>query len=277
MFGLPDARRSMSELIISPANRRYGRNAPPAMPAHRMLTRGLPLGLPLFKDLRSLCGPVKDQGNEGSCTGHAFSSNIEWINRAYLKRQPILSPQFFYAEELMTTGDFPNDVGSDGLTGCTVAIFIGCCEASLYPYKAGKIIAPTPAQDANAKEYSLGAYHGVTDALTAISCLADPTPWPVAIGFDVYESFESNAVAQSGVMPIPGDSEQLLGGHEVAGCGGYDIGDTPTIRPKGCPPAMLIQNSWGIDWGSSGFFWMPLAVLDTPRTDIKIVHAGKPW
>ena len=267
----------MPDLILSTANRRYGRLQPPAMPARRMLTRGLPAGVSLFKDLRHLCGPVKDQGNEGSCTGHAFSSNIEWINRAYFKRQPILSPQYFYARELMATGDFPNDVGSDGLTGCEVSIAAGCCEISEYPYVAGKIISPTPAQDENAKQYALGAYHGVNGSLTAISCLADPTPWPVAIGFTVYESFESNEVARTGVMPIPGPDEQELGGHEVAGCAGYDIGDVPTLRPAGCPPAIFIQNSWGTGWGIGGRFWMPLAILDLPSTDTKIAHSGPPW
>ncbi len=267
----------MTDLILSPANRKYGRNTPEPMPVHRMLTRGLPAGLPLFKDLRHLCGPIKDQGDEGSCTGHAFTACIEWENRAYLNRQPVLSPQFFYSRELIATGDFPNDVGSNGQTGCEVAIQYGCCEASLYPYVPGGINAPTPAQDANAKQYSLGAYHGVSDALTAISCLADPTPWPVAIGFDVYESFESNEVAQTGVMPIPKPGEQLLGGHEVAGCGGYDIGDTPTLRPAGCSPALLCQNSWSASWGISGYFWMPLDILSQPSTDIKIVHAGRPW
>lgn len=267
----------MAELPVSPAGRRYGRSEPPPMPAHRMLTRKMPAGLPLFKDLRHFCGPVKDQGDEGSCTGHCQSSNIEWINRAYLKRQPTLSPQYFYARELIVDGDFPNDSGSDGETLCQVALTFGCCEASLYPYTAGDIVMPTPAQDANAKEYTLGAYHGITDSTTAVSVLADPTPWPLSIGFNVYSSFESDETAKTGVMPIPDPSEQLLGGHEVAGCGGYDIGPTPTLRPAGCPPAILIQNSWGTGWGLGGYFWMPLQILDTQGTDIKIVHAGAPW
>ena len=268
----------MADLILSPAGRRYGRNLPPPMPVHRMLTRALPLGFPLYRDFRkTFCGSVKDQGQEGSCTGHAFSSCMEWINRAYLRRQPILSPQYFYARELIADGTFPSDQGSDGLTGCGVAIQYGCCEASLYPYTAGDIEQPTAAQDANAAQYELGAYHGVSDSMTAISVLADPVPWPVEIGFNVYESFESDTTASTGVMPIPGPDEQLLGGHEVAGCGGYDIGDVPTLRPAGCPPAMLIQNSWGAGWGISGYFWMPTSVLDAQGTDIKIAHSGAPW
>jgi hypothetical protein len=38
-----------------------------------------PFVVPQEVDLREFGGPVKDQGEEGSCTGHAFSSAREWI------------------------------------------------------------------------------------------------------------------------------------------------------------------------------------------------------
>ncbi len=249
--------------------RRYGRIQPAPLPAHRMLgPRVSVLTLPTVVDLRPNCGPIKDQGQEGSCTGHAFSSGIEWVNRAYLKRQPILSPQFFYAEELIADGNFPDDDGSDGTTGCNIAVGVGCCEASLYPYVAGDIERPTPAQMQNAVEYTLGAYHGLTGSATALSVIGDPTPWPVEIGFTVYDSFESDTTATTGIYN-PQPRESVLGGHEVLMVG-YDVGPTPTLRPVNCPPAALIQNSWGSGWGLSGFFWMALAVLDDTQTDLKI-------
>jgi hypothetical protein len=37
------------------------------------------LPVPPHVDLREWGGPIKDQGREGSCTGHAFSSAREWI------------------------------------------------------------------------------------------------------------------------------------------------------------------------------------------------------
>jgi C1A family cysteine protease len=255
--------------------RKYGRKIPLPLPAHRMLSRRNP-ELPPGVDTRAYCGPIKDQGNEGSCTAHAGTSANEWIHRAYLKSLPVFSPQYTYAKELLRQGSFPNDVGSDGDTLCNTLIANGCCEESLYPYTAGQIIAPTTAQDLNAAGARLGAYHGLVGSETALSVLADSTPWPVAIGFTVYESFESPSLASSGVMPVPRQGEQILGGHEVLMVG-YDIGDTPWIRPASCPPAALIQNSWGTGWGCSGFFWMPLSVLDAPDTDLKIAHSGNPW
>lgn len=262
-------------LIVSPSGRRYGRSKPAPLPPHRMISR-VATALPEVVDLRQWCGPVKDQGDLGSCTGHAFSSAIEWIFRKYLNKQPVLSPLYLYAKELIADGDFPNDDGSTGVTGCNVSIASGCCEDSLYPDASQTIEQPTAEMDANAAQYRMGAYHGLTGSQVALSILGDPTPWPVEIGFDVYSSFESNEVATTGVMPIPAAGEQLLGGHEPVFMG-YDIGAAPTLRPANCPPAFLVQNSWGIEWGLKGFFWMPLSIADAADTDLKIVHAGAPW
>ena len=233
---------------------------------YRSLPPSLRPVLPSNVDLREWAGPIKDQGQEGSCTGHAFSSTREWIGRRYEKSSVILSPQCLYAEELIEDGDFPNDNGSMPRTGCKVLTAKGCCEAVLYPYVAGQIMAPTAAQAENALKYRTGAYHRLASLDNVLTCLADPTPWPVPVAFQVYESFESQEVADTGIMPVPEPGESLLGGHEVL-CLGYDL-------PK---QLALIQNSWGDGWGIRGFFWMPFAVLSSPDSDLWMVHTGAPW
>jgi C1A family cysteine protease len=255
--------------------RAWGRNVPDPLPDHRMLNRTT-VGLPQVVDLREWDGPIKDQFNLSSCTGHAFSSSMEWIFRKYLGKQPVLSPLYLYAKELQLDGNFPNDDGSDGVTGCNVSIANGCCEDSLYPDASQTIQNPTSAMDQNASQYRMGAYHGLVGSQTALSVVGDPVPWPVQIGFTVYASFESDEVAASGIYnPQPGES--VVGGHEVK-VSGCDLGVTPTLRPEGCGPAFLIQNSWGAwGWNNSGYFWMPVSVLDAPDTDLKIIHSGSPW
>ena len=255
--------------------RRYGRKIPAPLPAHRMLWR-VSAGLSPVIDLREWCGPIKDQGAEGSCTAHAGTSANEWIHRRYLENSSVVfSPQYTYAKELIAQGNFPQDAGSDGVTLCNTMIANGCCELSTYPYVAGQIEMPTAAQDANAAQYRMGAYHGLTGWGVAMSVLGDPVPWPVEMGFTVYSSFESDATAQTGIYN-PGSDEEVLGGHEVL-LVGYDLGATPTLRPANCPPAFLVQNSWGTGWGLSGFFWAVTAVLNDGQTDLKICHSGHPW
>jgi hypothetical protein len=256
--------------------RKYDRHIPAKLPAKRMLLRSM-AGLPVTVDTRTSCGPVKDQGSEGACTAHAGTSAREWIGRRYLKQPTkVFSPQYVYAKELIAQGDFPQDDGSDGTTLCGVLTSSGCCELDLYPYVPGQINMPTVAQDQNAVAFRLGAYHGLQGSQTALSVLGDPTPWPVEIGFTVYESFESDELAETGIMPIPAPSEEQIGGHEVLMVG-YDVGSVPTLRPANCPAAALIQNSWGTSWGIGGFFWMPLQILDAQDSDLKIAHSGAPW
>jgi len=260
-----------------PILRSYGRLRPAELPAHRMISRVTP-SLPPVVDLRKNCGAIKNQGQLGSCTGHAFAEALEWIFRAYLGKQPTLSPLYVYAQELIANGNFPADDGSDGVTGCNVVITDGACEDSLYPDASQTIQQPTAAMNQNAFQYRMGAYHGLTGSQVALSVIGDPVPWPVEIGFTVYDSFESDAVAQSGIYSPDPTSESVVGGHEVLMVG-YDVGTPASLRPVNCPPSALIMNSWGTDWGwnGSGFFWMALPVLDASDTDLKICHAGAPW
>lgn len=217
-------------------------------------------------DLREFSGPIKDQGEEGSCTGHAFTSAREWMARKYQRTSLILSPQYLYVEELMAEGSFPRDDGAAPRTGCQVLAAKGCCEAALYPYVAGKLNPPTAEQTQNALKYKTGAYHRIGTLPDFLNCLADPTPWPVLIGFTVYDSFLSQQVADTGLMPIPKPGEQQQGGHEVV-CLGYDLGKQRA----------LTQNSWGDSWGERGYFWMPFEVVMSPDTDLWMVHTGGPW
>jgi C1A family cysteine protease len=222
--------------------------------------------VPQQVDLREWCGPIKDQGEEGSCTGHAFSSAREWIARRHEKTAPILSPQCLYVEELIADGSFPNDDGAMPRTGCQALAAKGCCEAALYPYVSGKLTVPTAVQTQNALKYKTGAYHRIENLSDFLRCLADQTPWPVLVGFVVYESFMSDEVAETGIMPIPKRGEEQQGGHEVV-CLGYDLEKQ----------IALIQNSWGDGWGQKGYFWMPFEVISSPDTDLWMVHTGGPW
>jgi C1A family cysteine protease len=76
------------------------------------------------------------------------------------------------------------------------------------------------------------------------SCLAAGNPF--VFGFTVYQSFESATVAQTGVLPMPGKTESVLGGHAVMAAG-YDDNKN----------AFIVRNSWGDAWGQKGYFYMP--------------------
>ena len=77
---------------------------------------------------------------------------------------------------------------------------------------------------------------------------------PIVIGFVVYQSFESDAVTNTGVVPMPGHHEKKLGGHCVVVVG-YDDSQS----------RFILRNSWGTGWGMQGYFTMPYAYLTNPR------------
>jgi C1A family cysteine protease len=71
------------------------------------------------------------------------------------------------------------------------------------------------------------------------------------MGFSVYSSFQTLAVARTGQMPYPNvQTEQLLGGHAVALVGYRDS-----------TQQFIARNSWGTGWGDRGYFYMPYQVV----------------
>ena len=113
-------------------------------------------------------------------------------------------------------------------------------------------VEPPPSAYADAASHKLLQYQRVLPRLNQIkSCLA--AGFPFVFGFTVYESFESDAVAATGVVPMPGTSESVLGGHAVMAAG-YDDSQM----------RLIVRNSWGSGWGQAGYFTMPYAyVLDS--------------
>ena len=66
------------------------------------------------------------------------------------------------------------------------------------------------------------------------------------MGIAVYESFESQEVARTGEVPMPGPDEKMLGGHAILCCGYNDDSQRVTCL-----------NSWSAGWGDKGYFTLP--------------------
>jgi len=217
---------------------------------------------PPVVDLRKWCGPIKDQGPLGACTAFAGSSAMEWLMRRYESIAPVFSPMFLYAVEREHDGTpLTDDGGSTDQTTCWCLHHQGVCLESADPYQPRDFTTPpTPEQLTEAALYKITGYHALTNGLPdVINCLA--CGYPALFGFTVYDSFESAAVASSGIIPMPGPDEQILGGHETL------------IVGKDDPNKMLlVQNSWGAGWGDSGYFHVPYAVFQALVLDCRLAH-----
>jgi C1A family cysteine protease len=230
-------------------------------PAHR---DGVPQSIDPRAKYASLGIEIYDQLQEGSCTGNAWAKIVQYLRAVAVPKLPnqwTPSRQFIYFVERLMEGDPGVDGGAMIATGAQVLLDAGVPPEAVWPYTTADMftIPPKPV-------YAVALPHKIirpalldnTKLPVLLSCLA--SGYPFVAGFNVYSSFESDAVAASGVVPMPDlATEQLLGGHAVAVIG-YD-------GPSG---RFICPNSWGPGWGQGGYFTIPFAYFVGPWTDVAL-------
>lgn len=275
----------MSEILpLSPANRRYGAfKGNPNHPARKLYAAPQPyLPIPRKFDLWKFMGPIRDQGNEGSCTGQAGAANRDLLYRKQYEwekdktvppDQFTCSASFVYKNNLIADGDLGHDVGSSLHQTIITLNRYGSCLESQEPYSDRDYKTPPNAQQyAEALTYKGGAYHFLPNLDTMRHCIA--SGYSFVFGIEVYDSFESDW-PEKGMMPMPDLSrESLLGGHAQH----VLAYDDDLEFPDGNIGGLGIQNSWGADWQNGGCYWMPYKfVTDGHTDDAWIMHLGPAW
>ena len=126
----------------------------------------------------------------------------------------------------------------------------GVCPETTWPYDISKFTQKPPAAAyKEALKNKITSYQRLTNSLNILKgCLGEG--YPFVYGFTVYESFMTQEVANTGIMPMPAAAEKVAGGHAVMAVG-YDD----------AKQAFLVRNSWGKGWGIKGYFWMPYAYI----------------
>jgi C1A family cysteine protease len=212
--------------------------------------------LPASVDMRSKCPPVYDQGHSGSCTANAgCTSRIMLLNDPQLQ----LSRMYLYYIERAIEGTVGKDEGASLRDTCKAINKAGVCEERYMPYDPEKYrVPPTKLALLNADKYKITAYKSLS-SLDEIKQNIALRQQPVLIGMDVYESFESEAVSKTGIMPLPRKTEKRVGGHAVLVVGYKDMIKYRSIpgRHYSQPGYLIVRNSWGENWGDKGYFYMP--------------------
>ncbi len=247
-------------------NKRYG--WVPDLPDHRDLLYAAPVtalrALPAKVDLRPNCPHIYDQEQLGSCTANAIAGALEF-DQMKQKLTDIFTPSrlFIYYNERVMEGTVNEDSGAMIRDGIKSVGKQGACPEEktkqhpgpegVWPYdpdyQVRFIKKPTPKCYEVAAKHQAILYSRLVRNLNQMKgCLA--SGYPFVFGFSVYESFESQEVAQTGRVPMPSPNEQLLGGHAVLAVG-YDDSQR----------RFIVRNSWGKDWGMQGYFTIPYAYL----------------
>ena len=149
---------------------------------------GFPMaGYPAEWDLRPT-SPVRDQGNQGACTGFGTTAVLE---KKYLANRIIFSPADEYWNELDLEHSTGVDNGAMIKDGMIALLKRGCCLEVDDPYTEYSYRTPptlTAARDALA--FKIKSYHRLHT--WSEMCAAIYAGYPVVWGGLIYESFESD-------------------------------------------------------------------------------------
>jgi C1A family cysteine protease len=207
--------------------------------------------LPASVDLRPQCPTeVYDQGQLGSCTANAIAGALEF--EQIKQTLPTFTPSrlFIYYNERTMEHSVGTDSGAQIRDGIKSVGQIGAPPEADWPYDITKFTEKPPTRAYS--DAPLGKalqYQRVAQVPGQMKgCLA--SGYPFVFGFTVYESFESDQVAKTGLAPMPAAGEKVLGGHAVVAVGYDDHAQR-----------FIVRNSWGPSWGLGGYFTLPYAYL----------------
>lgn len=205
--------------------------------------------LPQHVDLRNNCTPVENQGILGSCTACALIGHLEYLMHEREKTHLNFSKLFLYYNERVYRNTTELDSGASLRDGIKSLVKFGDCLEKYWPYVPEKFTEkPSPEAYKNALGYQITSYFRIHTLAEMKHTLS--TGFPFVFGFAVYESFESEKVRKTGIVPYPDNEECLLGGHAVLAVG-YDD------RKK----HIIVKNSYGEKWGDDGYFYLPYAYI----------------
>ena len=236
----------------------------PDLPDQRDLLYATPhpvaLSLPPRADLRPGCPPVYDQGQLSSCTANAIAGAVEFDQIKLKLAKFVPSRLFIYYNERDIEHDVESDGGAQIRDGIKSMASQGVCPETLWPYSDQTTAAtpgatcpfaqkPSPPCYAEAKKHTVKLYQRLTPILNTLKgCLA--SGYPFVLGITVYETFESDEVAKTGIVPLPQAKEKVVGGHAVLAVGYNDNAQQ-----------FIVRNSWGPKWGLKGYFMIPYGYL----------------
>jgi len=200
-------------------------------------------------DLRNKFPPPYDQGQLQSCTANALCALIAYDIGNKQGNFFMGSRLFLYYNERVIGGNVSTDSASTLDNGIQALENNGICPETDWDYSNN--FATKPSDNA----YRISKTRLVnSNNVQSISNDMDSMKkalrqgYPFVVGVILYPSFFNTD--STGVVPMPSQNDNPIGGHAVV-CVGFDDHKQRWI----------MRNSWGPNWGDNGYFYLPYGYL----------------
>jgi hypothetical protein len=219
---------------------------------------------------------VLDQGNEGACTGFGLAAVInylrwsDWerdrlIGKARSAPEKVSERMLYEAARLYDEWDGEDYDGSSCRGAMKGWHKHGVTLAELWPYVSKKgFQPPKPGWEKAAVEVPLGAYFRIDQREIVDMQSAIVETGAIYVSCDTHAGWdEVKAVKQWEDAVIRQKGRKTEGGHAFAIVGYGRRG-------------FVVQNSWGLDWGYSGFALLPYEDWLANGSDVWVAALGAP-
>lgn len=224
--------------------------------------------IPSKIDLRIYSPGVYTQGNLGSCVAQSICAGVRlrntYINSTQYKLSKVikgdLTPVYqpsrlaLYWHARLEEGHSSNeDSGSSMHAGLLALEKYKLCEEKLWSYNIEYFSKQPPLEVyVESNKHKTVVYSKVLQDLVILKYTLS-LHYPIVFGIVAYKSLWSHKVFMSGVVPLPKDNEESIGGHALL-LVGYD--DEKQV--------FIFQNSWGNIWGDHGYGYLPYEYVTSP-------------
>jgi len=212
---------------------------------------------------------IYDQQNLGSCTANAiaFLVHFDMLNKHLGKAIGPFRPSrlFIYYFERLLEGTVTEDSGAELRDGIKVITNNGIVSEDAWVYNEDAFaIEPTAFTQGLASNFKALRYERLNSSSKEILVNALMLGYPICFGMSVYESFITDEVSVTGIIPMPKSGEKLLGGHAMSIVGYSKEFDS-----------FIVRNSWGSSWGQKGYCRIPASYLTngTLAEDFWVVYS----
>lgn len=194
-----------------------------------------------------------NQGHLGSCVGNAVSAGfiMSLITNKQVPYNPSRLFAYFNAREDDQKGE---DAGASIRNGIKGVVTFGLCHEETWPYNISKFTVTPPLEAyQEGQDHQAITYERIYPVTKEAIMDAVHQGYAVVYGKRLFESFLSDAVKETGIIPVPKTCwEDEVGGHAMVILD-YERDNTIEL------------NSWGDSWGFNGACRVPWKYVLDPK------------